>query len=67
LEETKREKAERLRYGRFFYRFPMGESGADVYNRMTMMEDELVLYVLLCMPSFALAFFFRCLKYRVTM
>mmetsp|Transcript_37605 Transcript_37605/g.67374 ORF Transcript_37605/g.67374 Transcript_37605/m.67374 type:complete len:257 (-) Transcript_37605:1453-2223(-) len=42
LEETKREKAERLRYGRFFYRFPMGESGADVYNRMTMMEDELV-------------------------
>eukprot|EP00873_Tetraselmis_striata_P019330 jgi/Tetstr1/439594/TSEL_028019.t1 len=42
LEETKKEKAERLRYGRFFYRFPHGESGADVYNRMTMMEDELV-------------------------
>ena len=27
------EKAERLRFGRFFYRFPNGESGADVYDR----------------------------------
>mmetsp|Transcript_20829 Transcript_20829/g.49658 ORF Transcript_20829/g.49658 Transcript_20829/m.49658 type:complete len:304 (+) Transcript_20829:583-1494(+) len=41
LEEVKRDKEERLRYGRFFYRFPHGESGADVYNRMTMLEDEL--------------------------
>jgi broad specificity phosphatase PhoE len=31
----KREKAERLRFGRFFYRFPNGESGADVYDRIT--------------------------------
>jgi broad specificity phosphatase PhoE len=28
-----REKLERLRFGRFFYRFPHGESGADVYDR----------------------------------
>ncbi len=33
-----REKAERLRFGRFFYRFPNGESGADVYDRMTIFE-----------------------------
>ena len=26
----------RLKYGRFFYRFPDGESAADVYDRMTM-------------------------------
>ena len=32
-EGKKREKAERLRFGRFFYRFPNGESGADVYYR----------------------------------
>ena len=32
-EWKKREKAERLRFGRFFYRFPNGESGADVYDR----------------------------------
>ena len=32
-EGKKREKAERLRFGRFFYRFPNGESGADVYDR----------------------------------
>ena len=29
------EKAVRLRYGRFFYRFPDGESAADVYDRVT--------------------------------
>ena len=32
-EGKKREKAERLRVGRFVYRFPNGESGADVYDR----------------------------------
>ncbi len=32
-EGKQREKAERLRFGRFFYRFPNGESGADVYDR----------------------------------
>ncbi|KAI3434838.1 hypothetical protein D9Q98_002893 [Chlorella vulgaris] len=37
-----REKLERLRFGRFFYRFPHGESGADVYDRMTIFEDHLV-------------------------
>lgn len=38
----KREKAERNLYGRFFYRFPNGESGADVFDRMTMFGDHLV-------------------------
>lgn len=33
-EDKQREKAERLRFGRFFYRFPNGESGADV-SRVT--------------------------------
>lgn len=37
-EGKKREKLERLRYGRFFYRFPHGESGADVYDRMTVFQ-----------------------------
>ncbi|KAK9835626.1 hypothetical protein WJX74_004542 [Apatococcus lobatus] len=37
-----REKSERLRFGRFFYRFPNGESGADVYDRMTIFEDHIV-------------------------
>ena len=32
-EGKQKEKAERLRFGRFFYRFPNGESGADVYDR----------------------------------
>jgi len=41
-EGKKREKAERLRFGRFFYRFPDGESGADVYDRLTIFEDHLV-------------------------
>lgn len=41
-EGKRREKAERMRFGRFFYRFPNGESGADVYDRMTLFEDHLV-------------------------
>ena len=28
-------KRERTRFGRFFYRFPNGESGLDVYNRVS--------------------------------
>mmetsp|Transcript_16670 Transcript_16670/g.22981 ORF Transcript_16670/g.22981 Transcript_16670/m.22981 type:complete len:428 (-) Transcript_16670:136-1419(-) len=36
------EKAERIRYGRFYYRFPHGESGADVYDRVTVFQDHLV-------------------------
>ncbi|GLC52874.1 hypothetical protein PLESTB_000683400 [Pleodorina starrii] len=35
-------KAERLRYGRFYYRFPAGESVADVYDRLTIFQDHLV-------------------------
>ncbi len=35
-------KAERLRYGRFYYRFPSGESVADVYDRLTIFQDHLV-------------------------
>ncbi|KAK9810737.1 hypothetical protein WJX73_003928 [Symbiochloris irregularis] len=41
-EAKQKEKAERLRYGRFFYRFPHGESGADVYDRMTIFEDHMI-------------------------
>ena len=26
--------AERMRYGRFYYRFPSGEAGTDVYDRV---------------------------------
>jgi broad specificity phosphatase PhoE len=37
-----REKSERLRFGRFFYRFPNGESGADVYDRVTIVEDHMI-------------------------
>ncbi|KAG1664180.1 hypothetical protein FOA52_011356 [Chlamydomonas sp. UWO 241] len=36
------EKAERVRFGRFYYRFPNGESGADVYDRITIFEDHMV-------------------------
>ncbi|KAL4186896.1 hypothetical protein AMTRI_Chr09g36430 [Amborella trichopoda] len=34
-------KADRLRYGRFFYRFPDGESAADVYDRITGFRETL--------------------------
>lgn len=33
---------ERNLFGRFWYRFPNGESGADVYDRITIFEDHLV-------------------------
>lgn len=39
-EGKKKEKADRLRFGRFYYRFPDGESGADVYDRLTIFEDH---------------------------
>ena len=42
LEGKQREKNDRLRFGRFFYRFPNGESGADVYDRITIYEDHLI-------------------------
>eukprot|EP00756_Hemistasia_phaeocysticola_P061774 Hpha_TRINITY_DN5183_c0_g1::TRINITY_DN5183_c0_g1_i1::g.193014::m.193014 len=35
LEEIQTAKRDRRRFGRFFYRFPNGESGLDVYNRVT--------------------------------
>ncbi|GAX79717.1 hypothetical protein CEUSTIGMA_g7158.t1 [Chlamydomonas eustigma] len=41
-EGKQHEKAERLRFGRFFYRFPNGESGADVYDRITIFEDHMI-------------------------
>jgi hypothetical protein len=34
-EKMRVEKTIRLRFGRFFYRFPDGESAADVYDRVT--------------------------------
>jgi broad specificity phosphatase PhoE len=33
LEAVTAAKLERIQYGRFYYRFPLGESGLDVYNR----------------------------------
>lgn len=42
LKRKKLEKRERRYFGRFFYRFPDGESGADVYDRITIFEDHMV-------------------------
>lgn len=41
-ESKKWEKLERLKFGRVFYRFPHGESSADVYDRITLYQDHLV-------------------------
>ncbi|KAH9775418.1 broad-range acid phosphatase DET1 [Citrus sinensis] len=41
LERMRVEKAVRLLYGRFFYRFPNGESAADVYDRITGFRETL--------------------------
>jgi broad specificity phosphatase PhoE len=43
--QVQRAKEERKKFGRFFYRFPNGEAGFDVYNRVTsfistMMRDS---------------------------
>ncbi|XP_077248185.1 phosphoglycerate mutase-like protein AT74H isoform X1 [Tasmannia lanceolata] len=40
-ERMRIEKTIRLRYGRFFYRFPNGESAADVYDRITGFRETL--------------------------
>ncbi|CAM6085285.1 unnamed protein product [Calypogeia fissa] len=40
-EKMRVEKEVRLRYGRFFYRFPNGESAADVYDRITGFRETL--------------------------
>jgi len=34
-EEVKSSRDERVKFGRFFYRFPSGEAGLDVYTRVT--------------------------------
>jgi len=39
--EMKEMKQERKRFGRFFYRFPNGESGADVYDRISSFFETL--------------------------
>lgn len=40
-EKMRVEKAVRMLYGRFFYRFPNGESAADVYDRITGFRETL--------------------------
>ncbi|KAI9075130.1 hypothetical protein K1719_042861 [Acacia pycnantha] len=40
-EKMRKEKQMRLLYGRFFYRFPNGESAADVYDRITGFRETL--------------------------
>jgi len=35
FEEVQNSRDERVKFGRFFYRFPSGEAGLDVYNRVT--------------------------------
>ncbi|EEF51229.1 phosphoglycerate mutase, putative [Ricinus communis] len=40
-EKMRVEKALRMLYGRFFYRFPDGESAADVYDRITGFRETL--------------------------
>lgn len=35
FEDVQQAKKDRHRFGRFFFRFPKGESGLDVYNRVT--------------------------------
>merc|ERR1719148_656055 len=34
-EEVKNARDERVKFGRFFYRFPSGEAGLDVYSRVS--------------------------------
>ena len=41
FQETERIKRERLEYGRFYFRFPQGESGADVYDRVSTFLETL--------------------------
>ncbi|XP_074577182.1 phosphoglycerate mutase-like protein AT74H isoform X2 [Curcuma longa] len=40
-EKMRSDKEDRRRYGRFFYRFPDGESAADVYDRITGFRETL--------------------------
>lgn len=41
INNMKKFKKERLMFSRFFYRFPMGESGADVYDRVSSFMESL--------------------------
>jgi broad specificity phosphatase PhoE len=41
VEENQQRRQERALYGRFFYRFPGGESGADVFDRMSAFLETL--------------------------
>ena len=50
-EDMSRYKKERNRFGRFYYRFPQGESGLDVYDRVSLFIGTLfrsVSYVCIC-------------------
>ena len=40
-EKMQKNKDERARFGRFYYRFPQGESGADVYDRVSTWLESL--------------------------
>jgi broad specificity phosphatase PhoE len=40
-EEVQRQLDERRQFGRFFYRFPNGESGADVYDRVSIFLESM--------------------------
>lgn len=38
--EMEKHKTERLRFGRFWYRFPHGESGSDAYERVAAFQES---------------------------
>lgn len=44
-EQMKIQKEARKQYGRFFYRFPNGESAADVYDRITGIINLVYLFI----------------------
>lgn len=41
-DQIKRDISDRNKFGRFYYRFPHGESSSDVYNRISIFEDHLI-------------------------
>eukprot|EP00160_Parvularia_atlantis_P002166 Unigene11759_Nuclearia_a/m.35843 Unigene11759_Nuclearia_a/g.35843 ORF Unigene11759_Nuclearia_a/g.35843 Unigene11759_Nuclearia_a/m.35843 type:complete len:137 (+) Unigene11759_Nuclearia_a:517-927(+) len=45
IEHYERLEVERARVGRFFYRFPQGESGADVFDRVTGFLESLFRHI----------------------
>ena len=42
LKKMKERREEREFYGRYYYRFPDGESGADAYDRVTTLHDNML-------------------------